>query len=79
MLGWFRADAALCLAAETLQGLRILGEIFRKKFQRDKTAEAGVFGFVDHAHPATAELFKNSVMRDGLVEQEGPGSPGEPS
>jgi hypothetical protein len=41
-------------------------QVFRKKLQRDVTAEFKVLGFVHHAHPA-AELFDDPVMRDGLV------------
>jgi len=32
-------------------------EIVGKKFQRDEAAEARVFGFIDDAHPTTAEFF----------------------
>jgi hypothetical protein len=34
----------------------------------DKTVEAGVFGFVDHTHPATAQLLDNAIVRDGLAD-----------
>jgi len=44
--------------------LRIAGDIFRKEFQRDETAELGVFGLVDHAHPAAPEFFKDAVVGD---------------
>ena len=56
-VGMVQGGSGLGFAAEALKGLRIVGDVFRKEFQRDKTAEAGVFGLIDHAHPATAELF----------------------
>ena len=61
--------SGLGLAPESLQRLAILRQFFGKKLQRDKAAEARVFGFVDHAHAAAAELFDDPVMGDGLVEQ----------
>ena len=39
-------------------------DVIGKKFQGDEAAERGVLAFVDNAHPATAELFENAVMRD---------------
>ena len=35
--------------------------------QRDETMEAGVFSFVNDSHPATAEFFDDSVVRDSLT------------
>ena len=55
-------------AAETFQRLRIAGDILRQKLERDEAAELGVFGLVDHTHPAAAQLLGNAVMRDGLAD-----------
>ena len=54
--------------AKTFESLRVSGQFVWKKFERDKTAERGVFGLVDDAHAATAELFDYSVVRDGLAD-----------
>ncbi len=54
------------LALEAIERLGILGQIFRQKLERHKTAERGVFGLVHHAHPAAAQLFQNSIVRDGF-------------
>ena len=54
-------------AAETLERLAIFGHFFGKEFQGDGAVQAGVFGFVDHAHAATAEFFENAVVRNGLA------------
>ena len=37
-------------AAEPLDGLGVLGNVVGKEFQGNATTEAGVGGFVDHAH-----------------------------
>ncbi len=55
-------------AAETFQGLPVLREFFGQEFQRDEASEAGVLGFIDHAHATAAQLFNDAVVRDGLVE-----------
>ncbi len=55
-------------AAETLQGLRVLGYIVGQEFQSDEAAEARVLGLVDDAHPAAAELLDDAVVRDGLAD-----------
>src|SRR6201999_2271931 len=57
-------------ALKAIESLRILSEIVGKKFECDEAAEARVFGFVDYAHSATAELFDDAVMRDCLADQE---------
>ena len=55
---------------ETLEGLFVAMRGFRKKLQGDTPAKLGVFGFVDDAHAAFAELAENAVMGDGFVEHE---------
>ena len=69
MFGWFRADAALRLPAESLQCLRIFRKIIGKEFQRDKAAEVGVFCFVNHTHAPAAEFLNDAVMGDRLSEE----------
>ena len=39
-----------------------------KKFQGDKASEFGVFSFVDHTHPAAAQLIEDAVVRNGLAD-----------
>jgi hypothetical protein len=55
--------------AEAFQCLRVLCPVFGKEFQRREAAEFRVFRLVHHAHPATAKLLDDAVMRDGLANQ----------
>ena len=58
-------------AAETLDGLSVLGDVVGKEFQRDTAAEARVLGFVDHAHSAAAQFFQDAVVGDGAADNGG--------
>src|ERR1700724_2918799 len=58
-------------ALEALEGLRILGHIVGKKFERDEPAEAGVLGFVHHTHAAATQFFLDTVVGDGFVDHAG--------
>ena len=49
-------------AAEAVDGLRVLGNVFGKKFQSDVTAEPGVLGSIDNAHASAAKFFDDGVM-----------------
>src|SRR5678815_1251502 len=49
-------------SSKTLQRLRVLGHIVRQELQSDETAERGVLGFVDHAHPTAAEPLQDSIV-----------------
>ena len=60
------------LAAETFERVRIAGNVSRKEFQGDKSAQADVFGLVDYAHASAAEFLDDAVVRDGLAYH-GPG------
>ena len=60
--------SGLGFTLEAAEGLRIAGHFIGQEFQRDKTVEPGVFGFVDHTHPAATEFFDNAVVRNGLVD-----------
>ena len=55
-------------APEAFQGLRVVREFVGKKFQGNETPELGVFSFVNHAHPATAQLVHDAIVRDGLSD-----------
>ena len=67
-VGVIEGGGGLRFALETFEGLRVAGKIFGEKFQRDETAELGVFGFIDDAHSAAAELFQDAVVGDGLAD-----------
>jgi len=53
-----------CFALESLQRLRIILGLLRKKFQGNLAAEANVFALVDYAHSSAAEPAENAVMGD---------------
>ena len=55
------------LALETLQRMPIDSGIFRKELQCDQAAQSNVFGLIDHSHTARAQLFLNTIVRDGLL------------
>ena len=55
-------------AAETFERLRVVGEFVGQKLQGYEAAKLVVFGLVDHAHPAPAQLVDNAVVRDGLTD-----------
>jgi hypothetical protein len=59
----------LRLALESRQSLRILGNFVGQEFQGYEPAEARVFGFIDHTHPATAQFFQDAVVRNRLAEK----------
>src|SRR5712692_4176560 len=54
---------------ETFQCLRVLRDILGKELESYEATKVGVFGLVDHAHTAAAELFDDAVVRDGLADQ----------
>ena len=55
-------------AEEAFERLRIAARVFREKLQGDAAAEFDVFGFVDDAHAAAADLAEDFVVSNGLVE-----------
>ena len=67
-VGMIQCGCGLGLAPEAAERRGVAGDIFGKEFQGNKTVEAGVFGFVNHTHPATAELLDHPVVRDVLAD-----------
>ena len=57
------------LAPETIQGLRVASELVRQKLESDEALEPGVFGLVDHTHPACVQLLDDAVVGDGAADQ----------
>ena len=48
--------------------MNVAGNIFWQELEGDEATQPRVFSFIDHAHPAAAELFDDAVVRDGLVD-----------
>ena len=69
-VGVIQGGSGASLALKTTQGLRIAGEGIRQEFERDKAVQARIFGFIDHAHPSSAQLFDNAVMGDRVARGE---------
>jgi hypothetical protein len=71
------------LALEAFAGRGIVFHFRGKKLQRDAAPQLEVFRFVDHAHPAAAELRQDAIVRDGLTDhapifQAGPAAKSNP-
>ncbi len=54
---------------EAFQRLRVVRHLFGQEFQRHEPPERRVPRLIHHAHPASAELFHDSVVRNGLPEK----------
>src|SRR6266851_466600 len=52
---------------EPFQRRMIFGVIVRQKLESNRSAEAGVLGFVHDTHTTTPDLFKDAVMGNGLA------------
>ena len=68
-IGMIQCRGRLGFTLKAGQGLRVSRYVVGQEFKRDKAAELHVFGFVDHTHPAVAELLCNAVVRDGFADQ----------
>ena len=68
-VGVVEGGGGLGFTLEAREDLRVAGDVVGKKFERDETVQAVVFGFVDDAHTAAAEFFEDAVMGDGLAHQ----------
>ena len=61
MLGWFREEMARASAIEALLGFGIFGKMAGENFHGDGAVKASVFGAIDLAHAASADLRLNLV------------------
>ena len=55
------------LALKAAECLRVLGYVVGQELESHKTTEFDILGLVHHAHPATAELLDDAVVREGLA------------
>ena len=70
-VGMVQGRGRLGFALETGQRLGIFGHLIGKKFEGHEAVQGCVFGFVNDAHSAAAQLFYDEVMRDGLADHLG--------
>ena len=67
-VGMVQRRSRLRLALKPAERLRILGHFIGQKLQCHEAVQPGVFGFINHTHPAAAEPVHNAVMRNGLPD-----------
>ena len=67
-VGMVESRGGAGFSLEAVEGLAVLGQFVRKKFERDGTAEFDVFGAINDSHAATAQLFDDAIVRDSLAE-----------
>jgi hypothetical protein len=49
------------------EGLRVFGYIVGQELKGEEATEFYVLSFVDHSHPAAAQLLDDAVVRNGLA------------
>ena len=54
--------------SKAFQRLRIAREFIGQEFERNKAPEFGVLCLVDDTHPAAAQLFDDSIVRNGFAD-----------
>ncbi len=57
---------------EALAYFLVTQQMSWQELQRQRPIELRVFGLVDDAHPALAELIEDFVVADGLANQDAP-------
>ncbi len=67
-MGMIQRGCRTRLPPKAFQSLWVLREVFGEKFERDKPAEGWILGFVNNTHAAAAQLFDDSIVRDGLAD-----------
>jgi hypothetical protein len=56
------------LMLEALDCRSVAGHLFGKKLQCNFALELQIFGTVNHAHAAAAELLDNAMVRNDLIQ-----------
>ncbi|HUI77606.1 MAG TPA: hypothetical protein VLY24_06805 [Bryobacteraceae bacterium] len=69
-VGVVQGGSGLSFALKPGQRIAIAGDLFGQELQGHEAAQAGVFGFVDNAHSAAAQLFNDAVVRNCLTDHE---------
>jgi hypothetical protein len=59
----------LGFASKVLQGLMIVGQLCRQKFQGEEAVEPGVLSLLDHSHAATTEFFYDAIVQNRLPDE----------
>ena len=59
------------LLLKTAGSSRVVSDVVVQEFERDKAAEADVFGLVNHTHAAAAQFLQDAVVGNGLAEHAG--------
>ncbi len=67
-IGMVQGGSGLGFALKTSESVGIAGNVFGQELESNEAVKAGVFGFVNHAHAATAELLDDAVVRNGLAD-----------
>ena len=55
------------LAAKAFECLTVAGQVFGKKLERNKAAQARILRPVNHAHSTATKLLHNAVVRESRV------------
>ena len=61
----------LSFALKAGECLRVTANFIRQELEGDEAVQPRVLSLIDHAHPATAELLDDEVMRDGWPIMDG--------
>ena len=67
-VGVVQGRCGLGLALKAGERLRVAGYFIGKEFQGHEPMQARVFGFVNHAHAATAEFLDDAIVGNGLAD-----------
>ena len=69
-VGMVQGRSRARLEQEAVERTLLARELRRQEFQRHPAAERQILRFVDHTHPAAAQLAGNAVVKDGLVDHQ---------
>jgi hypothetical protein len=69
-VGMIQRGSGAGFTAKTLEGRGVFGNVVREKLEGNRAAKIDVFGFINDAHPAAAELFENAEVGDRRARSE---------